>query len=647
MTLYKKQFMHRIFTCVIITVVMVSCRRNEDHPNKFSDAILVKLYDLQDRRSSDSLSLYTDVTNLSYKQTATLSFGSIQDTLYVNKLVEKLSDQDVVTRVNAAFALGQTGGKQTADFLIKRISKEQDSLVLYEIFQAIGKVINRSEINQVLNSDDRNLPWLCYRYALRENCDSTLVLKVSQFLSPDYPLQTRLGASHFFTRGKIDKAGFVGEALIRSATNDSSPEVRMAAAAGLKHVAPSSSIETIEKIISQEVDYRVRVNAVRSLATFPFDATKNVLFNALKDTSVNVSVASAEIIRQTLTKPHYKETLLLAKAIQNWRVQAILFESVMAFATSSEQQEITNDVRKIYSSSENNYQKAALLQVLAQSSSSFEFIRNELLSSGIPVLQSSSAIALAAMNGSSQFPASLKQRFLETYIAAIERGDAAVIGIVTDALMDSALGYKKIVKDISFLQKAKDKLSLPRDYESYVPLENAIAYFENREAKPVDKSFNHPIDWTLVKTIDAHQLAVIKTTKGDITIQLFVEEAPGSVGNFVSLVKRDYYDGKFFHRVVPNFVIQGGCPRGDGWGSEDYSIRSEFSGRKYKTGSVGMASAGKDTEGVQWFITHSPTPHLDGRYTIFAEVTKGMEVVHTIEVGDQILDIQLLNSTVQ
>ena len=150
-----------------------------------------------------------------------------------------------------------------------------------------------------------------------------------------------------------------------------------------------------------------------------------------------------------------------------------------------------------------------------------------------------------------------------------------------------------------------------------------------------------------MKTIDAHQLAVIKTTKGDVTIQLFVEEAPGSVGNFVSLVKRDYYDGKFFHRVAPNFVIQGGCPRGDGWGSEDYSIRSEFSGRRYKTGSVGMASAGKDTEGVQWFITHSPTPHLDGRYTIFAEVTKGMDVVHIMEVGDQILDIQLLNSTAQ
>jgi cyclophilin family peptidyl-prolyl cis-trans isomerase len=99
---------------------------------------------------------------------------------------------------------------------------------------------------------------------------------------------------------------------------------------------------------------------------------------------------------------------------------------------------------------------------------------------------------------------------------------------------------------------------------------------------------------------------MIKTVKGDIVIQLLVEEAPGSVANFVQLVNSQYFNAKNFHRVVPNFVIQGGCNRGDGWGSEDYSIRSEFSMRRYTEGSVGMASAGKDTEGTQWFITHSP-----------------------------------------
>jgi cyclophilin family peptidyl-prolyl cis-trans isomerase len=112
------------------------------------------------------------------------------------------------------------------------------------------------------------------------------------------------------------------------------------------------------------------------------------------------------------------------------------------------------------------------------------------------------------------------------------------------------------------------------------------------------------------------------------------------VDNFYSLANSHYYDGKVFHRVVPNFVIQGGCPRGDGFGGEDYSIRSELGPLRYKEGSLGMASAGKDTEGVQWFITHSPTPHLDGSYSIFGQVIEGMNVVNAIEVGDVIEKIE-------
>jgi cyclophilin family peptidyl-prolyl cis-trans isomerase len=96
--------------------------------------------------------------------------------------------------------------------------------------------------------------------------------------------------------------------------------------------------------------------------------------------------------------------------------------------------------------------------------------------------------------------------------------------------------------------------------------------------------------------------------------------------------------------MVPNFVIQTGCNRGDGFGSEAYSIRSEFPLSRYEEGSVGMASAGKDTEGTQWFITHSPTPHLDGRYSLFAKVVSGLEVVHKIEVGDQIVSVHLLDN---
>ncbi|MFB1004797.1 MAG: peptidylprolyl isomerase [Bacteroidia bacterium] len=139
------------------------------------------------------------------------------------------------------------------------------------------------------------------------------------------------------------------------------------------------------------------------------------------------------------------------------------------------------------------------------------------------------------------------------------------------------------------------------------------------------------------------QQVLLTTNKGDITLQLFVEDAPGTVVNFLHLIDSGFYDGKYFHRVVPQFVIQGGCPRGDGWGSQEWSQRSEFSNyQRYETGTVGIASAGKDTEGVQFFISHCPTPHLDGRYTIFARVISGMDVVNKIEVGDKMVKVKRL-----
>jgi cyclophilin family peptidyl-prolyl cis-trans isomerase len=133
----------------------------------------------------------------------------------------------------------------------------------------------------------------------------------------------------------------------------------------------------------------------------------------------------------------------------------------------------------------------------------------------------------------------------------------------------------------------------------------------------------------------------METTRGEIIMELYSNYAPFTVVSFLKLAdQRGFYRGLSFHRVVPNFVVQGGDPRGDGWGGPGYSIRSEFSPLQYETGSVGMASSGKDTEGSQFFITHSPQPHLDGRYTIFGKVISGMGVVNQIQLDDHIFDVK-------
>jgi cyclophilin family peptidyl-prolyl cis-trans isomerase len=135
--------------------------------------------------------------------------------------------------------------------------------------------------------------------------------------------------------------------------------------------------------------------------------------------------------------------------------------------------------------------------------------------------------------------------------------------------------------------------------------------------------------------------AILHTQRGPVHLRLLGDEAPGTVRNFVTLARKGYYDGLTFHRVVPDFVTQGGCPRGDGWGGPGYSIRCEINPVPYRRGTVGMALAGKDTGGSQFFICHSPQPHLDGRYTVFGEVVDGMEIVDLLQEGDRILRVEI------
>ncbi|HEY8460122.1 MAG TPA: peptidylprolyl isomerase, partial [Blastocatellia bacterium] len=152
-----------------------------------------------------------------------------------------------------------------------------------------------------------------------------------------------------------------------------------------------------------------------------------------------------------------------------------------------------------------------------------------------------------------------------------------------------------------------------------------------------DKSFYQRVAGRLNKKVTAR----IFTSKGEIVIDLFPQDAPITVDNFITLARRDFFNGVAFHRVVPNFVVQGGDPRGDGEGGPGHQIRCEINTRPYARGAVGMALSGKDTGGSQFFITHSPQPHLDGGYAVFGQVTEGMDVVDRIARGDVIFGVEI------
>lgn len=140
----------------------------------------------------------------------------------------------------------------------------------------------------------------------------------------------------------------------------------------------------------------------------------------------------------------------------------------------------------------------------------------------------------------------------------------------------------------------------------------------------------------------------MQTSKGTIRIELYQNEAPGTVANFLKLINKGFYDGLHFHRVIPDFVIQGGCPhsrkKGDpraGTGGPGWNIPCETKGNPHKhmRGALSMAHAGKDTGGSQFFIAHSPQPHLDRVHTVFGQVTEGLEIVDKIQQWDEIIKV--------
>jgi len=637
--LTKKMNFSNYLLFATVGFVLMGCQKST---NKFSDDVIAKIADFQDRRQADSLVRYLLDRNPVYRIEAAKALASVQDSVASLQLGTMLLEDPLVeARVAAAFALGQTKGTASSNALIPAL-EDKESRVLREVLEGLGKTLYAYDLQNLKNFKAKDsisqegFAWALYQIGLRGLADESIVSKQIEFLKPSYSLQTRIGAAHFFSRvAKLQVPH--GDELMAAAASDKSAYVRMAATSGLRKLDSTKSIPVLLSIAKSDPDYRVRISAVRALAAWPSNRAMAGIIQSLTEANPHVGVAASEVIKPTL---FFKDQInMVAQSTKNTRIQSNLFKASLLI---SDDQTLIDQIKAIYTSS-NEYQKAALLVSLSATTREYEFIANELLHAISFVIKSTAAQALVAVGEHPTADAALKAKLATIYKEAILQGDPGVIGILAEALVNPEAGYKKILVDFNFLKEAKKKLAMPKDIEALQPLDEAIAFFEGKE-KPASlkNQFNHPINWKQVKAIKKDQKVKIETTQGTIVLTLLVEDAPGSVANFVELVNKKYFDGKYFHRVVSNFVIQTGCNRGDGFGSEDYSIRSEFTTTRYKEGSVGMASAGKDTEGTQWFITHSPTPHLNGRYTIFAEVVEGMSVVHAIQVGDKINSISLL-----
>lgn len=628
----------------------MACQGNEplqEPNNKFSDEILRNIEDLQDRRDVEQLMPFLNDENATYRAAAVEAMASIQDSTTIEPLTNALKDSSVEVRKLAAYALGQCYHQQAEESLLYGLHIEDTLAVRKVMLEALGKCVTEKNLNYfaTYHADDslelEGLAWGMYRAGIRGMASDSLVALASGFLHPDYTYQTRLGAAHFLSRTRNIDITDQLDSIITSALYDKSPFIRMASASALRNSSSKKSTYALTEKIINDTDYRVRLTAMRAMSSLDLSVISAQLFMALDDENINVGITAAGLIINKADKSIESQITESIKNATNWRVRALLYQALLKIDPKSEL--VIGQVKSAYDSSANVYEKGNLLTSLSESVISYEFIVNQTFGAEHMVIATNGIGALASIRGSEDFPDELNSAFADIFKEAIATGDLAMIGTATGVISNPDLEFKQHYDTIDFLHEAKAKLTLPKDNEGMQALQAAIDFFEGNEtATPVQNDYNHPIDWELVVSIKAKQKMKITTDKGEIVLEMLVEDAPGSAANFIDLASQGYYNNKNFHRVVPNFVAQGGCNRGDGWGGEAYSIRSEFAPLNYGEGYVGMASAGKDTEGTQWFITHSPTPHLDGRYSIFARVYKGMDVVHQLEVGDKIVSISLL-----
>ncbi len=666
--------------------------------NKYADATLRQIGTAQDERNTAALLPYLTNANPGYRAEAALALASVQAPAAVPGLLPLLRDADPRVRRAAAYALGQTGDSTAVDSLRVRVLQENDAVVRRYVHEALGRTITRHSLPELWRVETRNdtaraaaLAWGLSRAALRGFTSPESIRRTVLLLNePKLPVRGRLAvvAGLARTRGlDADLQRLAEITLLRVARKDRSYAVRAAAASTLGRIAaladkppvpvpvttaevppvapasaaaavlpPVTSLPAISpaallaRLATRDSDYRVRLSAIRALpfGAEAYPASRAAVFEALRRDRAPVALTAAEWLLAHARGEAGPSLAALADGNKqaSVRVRAALLRAAVRHASPAARPSLVETIEKRYPVAGSVYERGFLLEALGEDPAAFDFVRGEAFAAGqSPVVAGYALAALLSMRRLADFPAARQADFAAAMRQGLAGGDVAQLGTAAEALADARLYPEAMPADLAALRAAQAKLQLPTEIEAWQGLQAALDKLTKAPKptpSPLATAAQHPIDWAVVQAVPLGQQVRLRTSKGIILLELKPNEAPGAVASFVTLLNQHFYDKLYFHRVVPDFVAQGGDPRGDGNGSAPYNLRSEFGDLRYEEGSVGLASAGKDTESCQFFITHTPTPHLDGRYPIFAQVVGGMDVVHKLDIGDQILAVELV-----
>ncbi len=623
------------------------------------DSIFQRINTFQNDQLTDSLYNYFRHRNPAYRYTAALAFASIRNASAVDSLATLLTDPIDGVRAAAAYALGQIGEPSAEPLLIGAFD-QYDTLGHYNranraILEAVGKCGNQKSLDLLATISTYQVTdtallegqaWGVYRFGLRDIVSGQGTSRMMTLvLNKEYPVSVRFIAANYLSRiNGIDIQQW-DEPMARLLFREEDPRLRMALAIALGKAGTRIAFDALVNQYKLEQDYRVKCNILRALGNFDYAMVSEMIFRELKSPNHHISLRAAQYFLDNGQPADGGVYWQMARDTMHWQTQLTMYAAALRQIQISGFEYLDGlnyQIRKRFREAENPFEKIAALQALAQYPWNFRYIPREGFQAEHGIVRAAAVRALQTIADNSVNIPGMETRNTTNELAyifrqAIESGDPSLMEAAAEALTSTRRSYAASFDTLAFLQEAINKIDTNENLFTARALRQAYQHLSGEEPPPtVDRHL--PIEWTALGEKNLEPMALIRTTKGVIRVRMFPRYAPATVAHFINLAREGYYQNKFFYRVVPNFVIQGA--ESLDYDPVSYTIRSELPPLHYdEAGLIGMASMGNHTESTQFFITHSPAPHLDGNYTIFGKVESGLDVVHQIEIGDMIHEI--------
>jgi cyclophilin family peptidyl-prolyl cis-trans isomerase/HEAT repeat protein len=648
-------------------------------PARTADGLLANpqlqdIVDLQVARDGEAITAFLDHPDAVVRARAAFALASVQYPEASSALMGLLRDPDPSVRRDAAFALGQLEPGIQGAGLLGALGEETDPEARLRILEAIGKVGDERILERLLALELGTEEAAAQSLAVSRMGVRGVVLPsgIQHLLAgmKDPDARVRENSGYYFGRSNAPGpwAPRVGELRAVLDSLPPSDPLAMHLLLGLAQVGDPQDTPRILWWMGASPDWRVRSNAARAAAGRTADPrVRAALIDALDDPTTHVAYQAGNALAGASQLPPGERD-----ALREWveshpgewlRAGAILAllgrmgegEFILKWLSGWEQEQVLPRTRGL----------GALAFVPGQRS--METLQ-EAAKEDNSRIRGTALGALARRWRVEREDTTTHAAYFQAFEDGLRAGDPASSYVAAPALADSAflpLGSVDLLLDVYAGLSPEENLEGMRVIlgalaETGVPEAEAFLTEVSREGplalrEGADQALSRlrgeepergnrirpaerEIDWAALARLGSSVRLILDTEKGRVTLVLDSESAPLTVQTITGFAQEGKYDGVPFHRVVPNFVVQGGdFSRHDGYGGPGFDIRSEFTETPYLRGVIGMASSGKDTEGSQFFITHSMQPHLDGGYTVFGWVEEGMDVVDMLYEEDLIL----------